>query len=148
MRKIHGTGNEPLRLSRRLFTASVAALAIAPKGFAQAAASKAAIKLRKLHCFEIRVTDVDRSVRFYQGLFGMPVQARMGDRVCLRIGDGPAFMAVRPLRDGEKPAITYLGYSIENYEPNRVLGALKQVGFEKIDAPPITRPGIDHPISA
>jgi catechol 2,3-dioxygenase-like lactoylglutathione lyase family enzyme len=144
MTTIDSTANDPLRLSRRLFTASVAALAIAPNVFAQASG----IRLRKLHCFEIRVADVDRSVRFYQGLFGMPVQARTQDRVCLRIGDGPGFMAVRAVRDGEMPAITYLGYSVEGYEPEGVLGALGRIGFKKIDAPPITRPGIEHPMSA
>jgi catechol 2,3-dioxygenase-like lactoylglutathione lyase family enzyme len=144
MKTIDSTATDPLRLSRRLFTASAAALAIAPKAFAQASG----IKLRKLHCFEIRVADVDRSVRFYQGLFGMPVQARAGGRVCLRIGYGPGFMAVRAVGDDEMPAITYLGYSVEAYAPERVLGALSRTGFKKIDAPPISQPGIEHPMSA
>lgn len=144
MRTIDSTANYPILLSRRLFTASIAAFAVAPKVLAQASG----IKLRKLHCFEIRVPDVDRSVRFYQGLFGMPVQARTQDRVCLRIGEGPGFMAVRALRDGEMPAITHIGYSVDGYEPERVLAALGRIGFKKIDAPAITRPGIEHPMSA
>lgn len=138
------TGGEP-RVSRRLFTASAAALAIAPRAFAQAAP---AIRLRKLNCFEIRVPDMEKSLRFYQGLFGMPVQARSEDRVCLRIGDGPQFMSVRRTRDGEMPAITHIGYSVEDYDARRMLAALHGIGFAEIDPPPITSQGLEHPMSA
>jgi catechol 2,3-dioxygenase-like lactoylglutathione lyase family enzyme len=144
MRTIDTIGHGQPRISRRLFTASMTALALAPRAFAQAGT----LRLRKLHCFEIRVSDVERSLAFYQGLFGMPVQARTAERVCLRIGDGPRFMAVRRVRDGETPAITHLGYSIEDYDPQRVLAALNRVGFARIDPPPITSPGIEHPMSA
>ncbi len=133
-----------LGVSRRVFTISIAALAMTPRAFAQARP----IALRKLHCFEIRVTDVDRAVHFYQGLFGMPVQARTAERTCLRIGDGPQFMAIRPVREGEAPAITYLGYAVEDYAPQRVLAALQGLGFEHIDPPPITSAGIERPMSA
>ncbi|HEU4618057.1 MAG TPA: hypothetical protein VFV10_08445 [Gammaproteobacteria bacterium] len=129
--------------SRRLFVGSVAALAAAPKAFAQASG----IKLRKLHCFELRVTDPERSVGFYQGLFGMPVQSRDSERTCLRIGAGPGYMAIRRVQDGETPAITYLGYSVEGFDLERVLAALRSVGFTRIDPPAVTAPGIEHPMS-
>jgi catechol 2,3-dioxygenase-like lactoylglutathione lyase family enzyme len=128
------------RMSRRLFAASMVALALLPKTYSQTAA----IRLRKLHCFEIRVSNVDRAVAFYQDLFGMPVQARDADRVCLRIGDGPQFMAIRALRAGEAPAITHLGYAVDAYDTMRVLTALVNSGFEQIDPPPITAAGIDY----
>jgi catechol 2,3-dioxygenase-like lactoylglutathione lyase family enzyme len=132
------------RMSRRAFTASLAALAAVRPAFA---AEPAAIRLRKLNCFEIRVSDVDRAVRFYQGLFGMPVQARDGERVCLRIGDGPQFMSVRQVRGGEKPAIAHIGYSVDGFETQGALAALRQIGFAQIDAPAITSPGIEHAMS-
>ena len=75
------------------------------------------IRLLKLNCFEIRVSDPGASLEFYQGLFGMPVQARTGDRVCLRVGDGPQFMAMRQVREGEMPAITQIGYSVADFDP-------------------------------
>jgi hypothetical protein len=34
-------------------------------------------------------------MEFYQGLFGMPVQARESSTVLLRIGNGPPFLALR-----------------------------------------------------
>lgn len=127
-------------ISRRCFTASTAALAIMPRALAQ----QARIRLLKLNCFEIRVADVERSVAFYQDLFGMPVQARSRDRICLRVGDGPQFMKVRHLRDAEQPAITHLGYSVEDYDPDRLLAALQGIGFERIEPPAISADGIDY----
>jgi catechol 2,3-dioxygenase-like lactoylglutathione lyase family enzyme len=103
-----------------------------------------AVALRKLNCFEIRVSNVAASVAFYQNLFGMSVQSRNGNRTCLRIGDGPAFMAIRRVRAGETPAITQLGYSVDDYSVERVLGALRNAGFELVESPPVTAPGIDH----
>ncbi len=133
-----------VRLSRRSFAVCLAALAAAPRAFAQGAS----MRLRKLNCFEIRVSNVEQSVRFYQGLFGMPVQARTAEAVCLRIGAGPQFMRVRPVRDGEAPAITHLGYSVQGFDTQRALGALRTIGFGEIAPPPITSPGFDHPMSA
>ena len=144
MRTIDAGAYDKLRISRRLFAAGLAAVTVVPRAFAQSQA----IKLRKLNCFEIRVSDVERSVSFYQGLFGMPVQARTPDRVCLRIGDGPQFMAIRSVLEGETPAITHLGYSVDGYDTQRVLAALRTRGFDRIDPPPVTSPGIEHTMKA
>lgn len=130
-----------IRISRRSFLASCSACAVASDGLAQAAT---AITLDRLNCFEIRVANVDASVAFYQGLFGMPVQARDGQRTCLRIGDGPQFMAIRQVRGSETPAIAHLGYSVGAFDVERVLGALQSKGFEHIDAPPVSAGGIEH----
>jgi catechol 2,3-dioxygenase-like lactoylglutathione lyase family enzyme len=104
----------------------------------------ATLAVRRLNCFEISVTDVDRSVRFYQGLFGMPVQARSSGRICLRIGDGPHFLAIRETVAGESPAIRHIGYALDSFEPERTLGALERAGFERIPAPPLNGDGIDY----
>ncbi|HEX5420320.1 MAG TPA: VOC family protein [Gammaproteobacteria bacterium] len=143
MRTDEISGERAARMSRRAFAASIAAVAAAPRAFAQSAS----IQLLKLNCFEIGVSDVDRALRFYQGLFGMPVQARGSNRVCLRIGDGPQFMSVRQAGAGEKPAITHIGYSVEGFEVQRVLAALRRIGFAQIDPPSITSSGIAHPMS-
>jgi len=127
------------RISRRSFIASCSACAMASDVLGQA---PAAIALSKLNCFEIRVSNVAASVAFYQGLFGMPVQARDAQRTCLRIGDGPQFMAIRQVSDGETPAITHLGYSVHAFDVERLLVALQGIGVERIDAPPVSAPGI------
>ena len=74
----------------------------------------------------------------------MPVQARYSDRACLRVGPGPAFMAVRPVQTGEKPAITHIGYSVENFDLKAVQAALESRGFSRIEAPALSAPGIDN----
>lgn len=113
---------------------------LTPAALAQAAG----IRLLKLNCFEIRVADVEASLDFYQALFGMPVQARADDRISLRVGDGPQFMALRQLRQGEAPAITQIGYSVEDFDVGRTQNALADVGFERIEAPSVTASGIEH----
>jgi catechol 2,3-dioxygenase-like lactoylglutathione lyase family enzyme len=127
-------------LSRRGFVGCLPAVLLAPSALAQAAG----IRLLRLSSFEIRVSDTDAAVDFYQRLFGMPVQARIGDRIALRVGDGPQFMAIRGIGDGEAPGITQIGYAVADYDIDRLLGALERVGFERIDAPPVSDNGIAH----
>ena len=134
--------------SRRRFTARAAAFGLAASMPGAAWAQASGIRLLKLNSFEIRVPDPAASVQFYQRLFGMPVQARTGGRVCLRVGDGPQFMAIRALEDGESPAITRIGYAVENYSTGSALAALERVGFERIDAPPVSDAGIAHRMKA
>lgn len=128
------------RLSRRALLAAAPALWFSQSLFAQAAG----IRLQRLNSFEIRVTDPAASLAFYQGLFGMPVQARSGGRLCLRVGDGPQFMAIRALEAGEAPAITQLGYAVQDFEVRRVQSALGQLGFAVIEPPPVSDAGLAH----
>ena len=60
----------------------------------------------------LRVSDVKRSLDFYQGLFGMPIQARQGTSVFLRIGNGPKFLALKQAAAGERPSISALGFAV------------------------------------
>lgn len=133
-------GDARVALTRRAFTSLLPGCLLAPAAFAQASG----IRLLGLSSFEIRVFDPARSLPFYQQLFGMPVQARTEDRICLRVGDGPEFMALRPTRDGETPAITQIGYAVRDFDLAQTQGALTRAGFERIDAPPITDAGVAH----
>ncbi|PCH64123.1 MAG: hypothetical protein COC19_00180 [SAR86 cluster bacterium] len=120
-------------LSRRSFVqglaAAIPALATVPKLFAQGSSN--AIELLKLHNFGLRVTDVERSVAFYQGLFGMPVQSRLGETVCLRIGDGPRFFSISPTRAGEQPGFSHIGLSLPNFSLEAVRSQLDDHGFSR-----------------
>lgn len=128
-------------ISRRTLLAAFPLLGLAPVALSQGTSG---IRLQKINCFEVRVADVQRTVAFYQDLFGMPVQSRYGDRVCLRIGQGPAFMAVRRILPGETPAITHLGYSVEGFDVTTQQMALNAQGYTTIDAPALTAPGIEN----
>ena len=52
------------------------------------------IGVRTLNHVTLSVSDVARSVEFYQRLFGMAIQARQDSAVCLQIGSGPQFITV------------------------------------------------------
>ena len=69
-------------ISRRQLLLSLPALAMAPRAFAQA---DPPIRVRGLNHLTLAVSDPKRSVEFYQGLFGMPVQTRQGTTTALRI---------------------------------------------------------------
>jgi catechol 2,3-dioxygenase-like lactoylglutathione lyase family enzyme len=126
-------------MSRRHFLAATSAVAVAPWACAQ----DAGFRLRKLNTFEIRVSNVDASMRFYQDLFGMPALARSADRASLRIGDGPQNMVLRALLPGETTAIAHLGYSVENFDVDRCQRVLRVNGFEPIEPPPRSVNGLD-----
>ncbi len=141
MTKQNNKNSASLRISRRTLLASLPALGLMPRILS--AQQAPAISVKKINCFEIRVSDPFRTVAFYQDLFGMPVQARSGERICLRVGEGPQFMIVRPLEPGETPAITWLGYSVENFDVQTQQTALLGKGFKEIEPPSITAPGIE-----
>lgn len=129
-------------ISRRSLLASLPLLALVRQVHAQNAAS---LQIEKINCFEIAVSDIERTVKFYQDLFGMAVQSRHGGRVCLSVGAGPAFMAVRKVESGEMPAITHIGYSVRNFDLVATQTALEQRGFSRIEAPALSVAGIEHP---
>src|SRR5205809_876942 len=89
-------------VDRRHFLAALPALALAPRLAAQSAPT--ALKVRGLSQLTLTVSDVGRSLKFYQDLFGMPIQARQGTSLFLRIGEGPQFLALKQASPGERPS--------------------------------------------
>ena len=106
---------------RRHFLAMLPALGAAPRLLAQTAATSR-FRVNGLSQIALTVSDVKRSLEFYQGLFGMPVQARQGSTVLLRIGEGPRFLALKQAAAGEAPSISALGFGVRDFT---VDGALK-----------------------
>jgi len=115
--------------TRRNLLKALPAIAAVPCGFAQV--SPTPIAVRKLHSFQIRVSDVARSVRFYQDLFGAPIQARQGDIVCLRIGDGPLFLSIAPVSGAEQPGINHIGLSVADFDVDGVVAQLQGFGLNR-----------------
>jgi len=118
----------PASIDRRHFIAALPALALAPRVLAQAPA-RAPFRVNGLSQITLTVSDVARSLDFYQGLFGMPVQARQGSTVLLRIGNGPRFLALRQAAAGERPSISALGFGVQDFSVDRALQALSTHGF-------------------
>ena len=117
----------PASIDRRQFIAALPALAVAPRILAQTPPAK--FRINGLSQITLTVTDVARSLDFYQGLFGMPVQARQGSTVLLRIGNGPRFIALRQATGGEKPSISALGFGVQEFSIDRAMQTLTANGF-------------------
>jgi len=113
-------------IDRRSFLVAVPALAYAPRLIAQGSA--APFRATGLSQLTLTVSDVAKSLDFYQGLFGMPVQSRQGSTVLLRIGAGPKFVELRPAAAGERPSISALGFAIERFDVDRAVKTLSEHG--------------------
>ncbi len=137
------------RLKRRGFLRLGAAFGMCSSPFSRILAQtiSTGIKLNKLHCFEIKVADVERTLDFYQGLFGMNIISTFAGRTCLQIGSSNQFMAVRELMQGEMPDITKLGYSVQDFDLVSQHEALISAGFKEIDSPDQSIPGIENAMS-
>jgi catechol 2,3-dioxygenase-like lactoylglutathione lyase family enzyme len=117
--------------NRREFLLASSALALAPRVFSQA--PKPTIPVKGLNYFALSVSDMKRSIDFYQGLFGMPIQARQGSTVILRIGDGPQFLALSPAGSNAPSIVPRLGMTVENFNADRIVAMLEQHGVTKAD---------------
>jgi catechol 2,3-dioxygenase-like lactoylglutathione lyase family enzyme len=126
-------------IDRRSFLAALPALAMAPRVLAQAPATPA-FRVNGLSQITLTVSDVKRSLDFYQGLFGMPVQARQGSTVLLRIGSGPRFLALRQAAAGEAPSISALGFGVQNFSVDGAMKTLTTHGFTAAPADAV-KPG-------
>lgn len=115
-------------ITRRGFLASMATLVAAPRVFGQGG-SRPTIRTLRINSCGIAVTDVARSVEWYQSLFGMPIQAMQGETAILRLGEGPRYLAISP-RGDEPPGFTSLGLAVENYDPERLAATLNAAGAQ------------------
>ncbi len=114
---------------RRSLLAAMPVLALAPMSCA-VESGPVPVAVRKLHSFRIRSSDVARSVAFYQDVFGAPVQARQGDEVVLRVGEGPHYLSISLAEPGEAPSIAHMGLSVADFDVDAVQEQLRAFGVE------------------
>jgi catechol 2,3-dioxygenase-like lactoylglutathione lyase family enzyme len=121
-------------ISRRHLLLSLPALATARRLFAQTSSSASPpIRVRGINHVTLSVSDVKRSVDFYQGLFGMPVISRQGSTTNLQIGAGPQFLGVSAA-GSDPPRFDHLCLGVEDFNLDRVAGILAQHGVMRVDA--------------
>lgn len=108
-------------VTRRSLLLSLPGLVLARRLLAQEQATPLAV--RGLHQVTLAVSDLEHSLDFYQGLFGMPVQARHEGTILLRIGDGPHFMALTEA-GSQPPSISRFGLAVEDYDVGRIVSTL------------------------
>ena len=118
-------------VTRRELLRSVPALLLAPKLAAQSAGAR--IRVRGFNHLTLTVSDVKRSVEFYQGLFGMPIQARQGAAtVALRIGQGPQALALTGGANA-RPSINHFCFGVDDFDVERLLKLLAEQGITRSD---------------
>src|ERR1700693_650798 len=127
-------------LTRRSFLGAFVYLAASRALSAQAAPPP--IRVRSLNHMTLAVGDPARSQQFYQGLFGLPVQARQVATTVLRIGSGPQFVALNKVGANAKPGIHHLCMTVDNFDSERILKTLAEHGVTKTDA------GVTDPLKA
>ena len=128
------------RLTRRSFLGSLAALAAAPAvlprtGLAAGQAGGPPIPVRSWNHMTLTVTDIGRSLEFYQGLFGMTIAARQARTLILRIGNGPQFLALGGGRPDAQPRISHFCLTVDDFDDERLVGILGEHGVTPTEQP-------------
>lgn len=116
-------------INRRQFLYSLPALVAVPRLLAQSGGG-APIKVRAFNHMTLAVSDPKRSIEFYQGLLGMPIQARQGATTLLRIGAGPQFLAISAAGTAA-PSINHYCLSVEGYNADELVTTLAAHGVTK-----------------
>jgi len=108
-------------IDRRSFLVSLQALLAAPGLLAQGTAR---LKIRGFNHVALGVSDMRRSVDFYQGLFGLPVLAETDTNTRLRVGPGPQFLALLGSASGVR--IDHFSLGVDDYDADRIVSILRE----------------------
>src|SRR5207244_5548461 len=124
--------NKGFDISRRRLLRSLPALVMAPRAFVQTA--NPLIRARGINHVTLDVSDVKRSVDFYQGLFGMPVINRQGTTSAgLQIGNGPQHLGLNSA-GSNAPKINHICLAVDNFQVDRLKAILAQRGITESEA--------------
>src|SRR5262245_56193207 len=125
-------------LSRRELLAVAAGLLAAPRAIAQQAPPP--IPVRGLNHFHLTVSNLERSLEFYQRVFGMPLAGMQGVESdwkkpvvpMLAIGSGPEFISFSegPGRMEGRDRIDHFGFALDGFNADRVMKMLEAHGLK------------------
>lgn len=114
-------------LSRRELLGALSALLVAAPAVTTAAPAVGDVK--QLNHVSLFVPNVQKSVEFYQGLFGMPVLTRQDPGVNLNAGAG--FVGIYPAQRGASSgSINHLCLALEGFDAEAVLETLTSRGVK------------------
>ena len=125
-------------MTRRELVLALSALVIArPAGgaAAQQGAAPAPIRVRTMNHVTLTVSDVQRSVEFYQRVLGLPLVTTQGTErdwdapavPVLGIGDGLQFIA---FSQGDRPHINHYCLGMEGFDAAEIVARLAEHGIE------------------
>src|SRR5712692_9952898 len=123
------------QITRRHILRSLPAIASASAAMAQT--NKPIIRVRALNHMTLYVSDPKRSMEFYQGLFGMPVQARQSTAGSglLRIGTGPQCVALAVAGADRKIGIDHFCMTTPGFNAGELFKTLAGHGVAKSETP-------------
>ena len=104
------------QITRRELLGMLVTLAVAAT--AAVGAEPAIGTARQLNHVTISVRDVQKSVEFYQGLFGIPVLTPQPPGTNLKVGTG--FLGIYPAQ-GQATGINHLCFGLDNFDADTVL---------------------------
>lgn len=125
--KTPGRSNQP-RISRRSLLMTLPMMPLAVRAIAQQSAA-APIPVEGIHNIGLRVSNVERAIEFYQGLFGAPILSRVGGKVALQIGSGHQYLTLEPTRGGEAPHINHFGLTVPGISRYQLQTRLSEHGI-------------------
>jgi catechol 2,3-dioxygenase-like lactoylglutathione lyase family enzyme len=125
-------------MTRRELVLALSALVMArPAGgaAAQQGAAPAPIRVSTMNHVTLTVSDVQRSVEFYQRVLGLPLVTTQGTErdwdapavPVLGIGEGPQFIA---FSQGDRPHINHYCLGMEGFDAAEVVARLAEHGIE------------------
>jgi catechol 2,3-dioxygenase-like lactoylglutathione lyase family enzyme len=99
------------------------------------AASRPVFELKTINHVTLTIANGAREKAFYDTVFGLPIRALQGTGVTLAIGEGTDGIVFNPTTNNPNaiPGINHACFTIENFDPNRVMGILIANGFEPIE---------------
>lgn len=116
-------------LSRRELLGALALLVAAPAVTAAAQAAKPVGAVKSMNHVSVFVPNVQKSVEFYQGLFGMPLLTKQDPGINLSTGSG--FLGIYPAQAGATTgSINHVCFGMENFDADAVLKQLTDRGIK------------------
>jgi len=134
------THYESGRLSRRELVALLSAAVVAPR---TVAAQPSGLEAAKLNHASLIVSDLERSVAFYQRTFGLAVKSTQQGGVNLAVGD--AFLGVYQGGPNAMPHINHICFGLRDFDPAVTVAALEAQG---LPAESRTRDGVTQVYTA
>ena len=113
-------------ITRRAMLLALPGIAFAPRLLAQHQVTP--LTTVGLQQITLAVSDIERSLAFYQELFGVSVQARHERSVLLRLGTGPHFLALTEAGSAT-PRIDHFGMGVDGFDVDQVLEILEGHGI-------------------
>jgi catechol 2,3-dioxygenase-like lactoylglutathione lyase family enzyme len=112
------------RMSRRDLVAVLGALAAAPSAVT---AQPAVLEARTFNHASLIVSNLERSVAWYQNTFGLKVLSRQQGGVNLAVGD--AFLGIYQGGANATPHINHICFGLRSFDPARTVAALQAAGL-------------------